>query len=303
MQSETDKRLLAEFVDREKPLKRFCDLLESPHKHIMVIWGESGIGKSSLILRMKHECALRELRKAQVLCMEGRPNDYIEIMRKIRDDVGLDHFNPFSDLVKFLTEPDYQPRFGLDVKLSAGGPVSVADRLVVDESSVVGDIGGAILKDNMFVLPRTDMAMPEAERMVRLTERFIYGLKRSVQDQRLVVFIEGVEKIPLGSQRWLWDELLCTVRDGSLTNVKFVLCGESAPQVDRDWRVVTEEAELKPLGLEHIVAYLAKRDVDEPNRQALATFLLANTKGKISLIAEQVDAFLKLQDQMKNEDD
>ena len=302
MLSDPDKRLLAEFVDREKPLKRFCELLESPQKHIMVVWGESGIGKSSLMLRMMHECAQRKLRKAEVVCKETRSNDYMAIMRKIRDDAGVDHFKPFTDLVNFLTDPDYKPRFELNVNLSTGGPVSVAAGAVISGSRL-GDMAGAIIKDSMFVLPRTDMAMPEAERMVRLTERFINGLKQAVQGGPLVVFIDGSEKIASGTQEWLWNELLYAVRDGSLTNVKFVLCGQTSPALDRDWRLLVEEAELKPLSLDHIVAYLAKRNVDEPSRQALATFLLANTKGKISLIAEQVDAFLRLQDQMKSDDD
>ena len=302
MLSESDKRLLAEFVDREKPLKRFCDMLESPQKHIMVIWGETGMGKSSLMFRMMHECAERKLHKAEVVCKETRSNDYLAIMRKIRDDAGVDYFRPYTDLVNFLTDPEYKPRYELNVKLITGGPISVAAGAVIGESSV-GDIAGAIIKDNMFVLPRTDMEMPEAERMARLTERFIDGMKRAVRDQPLVVFINGTEKISPVTHQWLWNELLYSVRDGSLTNLKFVLCGEKAPDLNRDWRLLVEEAELKPLSLEHIVAYLAKRNVDEASRPMLATFLLANTKGRISLIAEQVDAFLKLQDQMKSDDD
>lgn len=302
MLSEPEKRVLAEFVDRDRELKRFCDLLESPRKHIMVVWGESGIGKSCLMLRMMHECAQRKLRKAEVVCKETRSNDYMAIMRKVRDEAGVDYFKPFTDLVNFLTDPDYTPRFELNVNLSTGGPISVAAGAVIGKSSV-GDIAGAIIRDNMFVLPRTDMAMPEAERMVRLTERFVDGLKRAVQDQLLVVFIDGTEKITSDTQQWFWNELLFSVRDGSLTNLKFVLCGHTAPGLDRDWRMLVEEAELKPLGREHIVAYLTKRNVDEASRPMLATFLLANTKGKISQIAEQVDAFLLLQDQMKGEDD
>ena len=51
-----------------------------------------------------------------------------------------------------------------------------------------------------------------------------------------------------------------------------------------------EEAELQPLALEHIETYLEKRGVGEKaQREALAIMLLGNTKGKISLIAEQVD--------------
>jgi hypothetical protein len=88
------------------------------------------------------------------------------------------------------------------------------------------------------------------------------------------------------------------VREGRLTGIKFVLCAQEQPQLDRDWRIFVEEAELQPLGLEHIEAYLEKRGVEEEQRKALAIMLLGNTKGKISLIAEQVDSFLALLQKM-----
>ena len=59
-----------------------------------------------------------------------------------------------------------------------------------------------------------------------------------------------------------------------------------------------EEAELSALPFEHIEAYLEKRGIETPLRNGLAIMLLANTKGKISLIAEQVDLFLTLQEKM-----
>ena len=59
-----------------------------------------------------------------------------------------------------------------------------------------------------------------------------------------------------------------------------------------------EEADFDPLAIEHIEAYLEKRGVEEALHNGLAVYLRANTKGKISLIAEGVDAFLALQQQM-----
>jgi hypothetical protein len=255
------------------------------------------MGKTSLRLRMVHECAQRKLRKAEVECGGTRTSGYLAMMRKIRDDVGLEYFNPFSDYVNFLMDPNYQPKISLNINVQGVGGVAVAERAQISGSNV-GDIAGLVIKDNMLVLPRTDIAVPEEERMMRLTDRFIEGLKAALREGTLVVFLDAVEKIAPDTERWLWEELLMAVREGRLTGIKCVLCAQVQRQLDRDWRIFVEEAELHPLAIEHIEAYLEKRGVEEALRNGLAMYLLANTKGKISLIAEGVDAFLALQQQM-----
>jgi hypothetical protein len=297
VQTELERRRLAEFVDRTDELDLFCRMLESDQKHIMIVWGDTGMGKTSLRLRMVHECARRSLRKAEVECGGMRTTGYLPIMRKIRDDLGLEYFNPFSDCVNFLTDPNYQPKISLNINVQAPEGVAVADRAQISGSNV-GDIAGLVIKDNMWVLPRADIAVPEDERMMRMTDRFIEGLNAALKPGTVVVFLDAVEKMASDTERWLWEEMLMAVRDGRLTGIKCVLCAQVPPQLDRDWRIFVEEAELYPLTIQHIEAYLEKRGVKEGLRRDLAIFLLANTKGKISLIAEQVDTFLALQQQM-----
>lgn len=297
MHGELERRRIAEFVDRADEVERFCRMLESDEKHIMIVWGDSGIGKTSLRLRMVHECAQRKLNKAEVECGGTRTSGYLAIMRKIRDDVGLQYFNPFSDYVNFLTDPSYQPKVSFNINVQGLGGVAVAQGAHISDANV-GDIAGVVIKDNMLVLPRTDIAVPEEERMMRLTDRFVEGLGAALKENKLVVFLDAVEKMAPDTKQWLWQEPLLAVRSGRLTGIKFVLCGQEQPQLDRDWRIFVEEAELHALALEHIETYLEKRGVEEALRNGLAMFLLANTKGKISLIAEGVDAFLALQQKM-----
>jgi hypothetical protein len=297
MQTEQERRrLLAEFVDRTDEMARFQHMLESDEKHIMVVWGGPGLGKTSLRLRMVHECAQRKLRKAEVECGGFRTTGYLSVMRKIRDDVGLEYFNAFSDYANFLTDPNYKPQISLNINLQ-GANMAVAGQAQISGSSV-GDIAGVVIKDNMLVLPRTDIAVPEEERMIRLTDWFIEGLNAALREGPVVVFLDGVEKMDPDTQRWLWEELLMAVRDGRVAGVKVVLCGQLQPQLDRDWRMLVEEAELRPLSLEHIEAYLEKRGVPDALRSGLAVWVLADTKGEIAKIAAQVDAFLALQQKM-----
>jgi putative ribosome biogenesis GTPase RsgA len=77
------ERRLAEFVDREDELRCFCRLLDDGGRSVMTVCGDGGVGKSSLLARMIHECALRRVRKSEVTWTDTRNHDYLGVMRKI----------------------------------------------------------------------------------------------------------------------------------------------------------------------------------------------------------------------------
>src|SRR4051812_12560582 len=95
---------LAQFVDREGELKNFCRMLDDDTypRPIMILWGDGGMGKTSLLLRMVHECSLRDLTKAEIIWNDTRSHDYVAVMRKIRDDIGARRFIEFTNLVNFF---------------------------------------------------------------------------------------------------------------------------------------------------------------------------------------------------------
>jgi hypothetical protein len=290
--SPIELRRLSEFVDRTDEMRRFGELLESSEKHVMLVWGDPGMGKTSLRLRMVHECALRNLRKAEVDCASLRGAGYLHIMRTIRDHVGVRHFDAFSDYADYLTNPK---REKLEVSFKIVGDVSVGTNAHIGGGGQVGAMTGIAVRDNMFVIPRGDLTVPEEERIVRSTDRFLEALVASAQEGPIVVFLDSVEKLTPDLESWLWMEILTPARDGRIAGAKFVLCSQSSPELDRDWRMSIEEAHLQPLALEHIEAYLAKRGVDEVHRPAVAMALAATTNGKVAAIAAGVDMFLELQ--------
>src|SRR5260370_31576046 len=112
------------FVDRQTEVRRFCDVLESDDKPIMIVWGEAGIGKSSLLLRLIHECSLRQVRKAEVFCTKFRFNTHLGVMRKIRDDVGAEHFQRFTQFVTFFYPDPAQPPAAATLNINISGTQS-----------------------------------------------------------------------------------------------------------------------------------------------------------------------------------
>ncbi len=295
------ERRLAEFVDREGEMALFLDMLAQRGKAVLCLWGDAGIGKSSLLARMTHECAQRGMLKAEVTWTDTRPHDYLAVMRKIRDDIlsslgpgpqpspPVSPFAPFNDLANYFTVDRYE----LTIKLEGAPNVSVANQAVF-EGATTRDIVGIQIKDTMLTLPRTDKAVPAAERMARLTDRFLADLAAVVARSPLVVFLDAVEKMSPDTTSWIWGELLEAMRTGKLGNAVFVLCGQCEPVLDREWEFFVEMAKLHPLEHGHVVEYLARRGVEESIRAALATMVLANTGGRVGEVAKMVDSFLKL---------
>ena len=280
---------LAQFVNREDEMRRFSEMLDTDGKPVMVVWGDSGCGKSSLLARMIHECAQRKLRKSEVVWTATRNHDYMAVMRKIRDDVGAEHFNRFTDLINFFTVKQYE----IKINVEAGSGIEVATGTTITNSQV-GDIAGVIIKDLNITVPRDDQAVPEKERMARLTDQFLQDLSDALKAGPIVVFFDAIEKMTGETEAWVWHELLGAIANGKLQNIRFVLCGQKAPDFG-EWHWMVEAAELGPLGPQHISEYLKNRGVDEANRQALADLLWVTTKGNANQIAQNVEAFLAMQ--------
>lgn len=295
------ERRLREFVDRDQELAAFVRMLDCDERPIMVVWGEAGMGKTSLLMRIIHECAVRTMRRAEIVWKDTSPHDYLAVMRKIRDDVGPEHFPAFTDLVNFYHEAGYQPKLQITLALQ-GGSVSVADGLSAT-GSTIGDVAAVIIKDSMFQVPRMDLSVPESERRSRLTQRFLQDLKGALAKEPLVVLLDTVEKMSSDTEKWIWEEILDAVRRGVLSNIRFVLCGQKAPPDDRDWEVFITAAGLKPLGRGDIAAYINKRapDLDQSSIGMLTSMVLGVSKGNPAGVASMVDAFMKMNSSQVND--
>jgi hypothetical protein len=283
------ERRLREFVDREQEMTVFTRVLSRRDKTVVVVCGDSGMGKSSLLARMAHECSLRGLRKVEVFCSDTRPYDYVNVMRKIRDDVDARSFPGFNDLVNYYTSKSYELRIKVE-----GGSIQVAQGATIRDAST-GDIAGIIVKDLMLNAPRTDMAVPREEQMMRLTDRFKEELRGVVAKEPMVVaFFDAVEKMSTETSQWLWGELLKSVRDQEIPNVIAVVCGQRRPSLDRDWTLGAEFLDLRPVGEEHIIEYMQKRGIPGEREELRmgAKVLNLSTGGRLAQIADLVDSLL-----------
>src|SRR6267378_2663119 len=281
------ERLLAEFVNREAQVDYFRRMLDEAERPILVLWGNGGLGKSSLVTRLIAECKDRNVTTAQI--DESGHGNYLSILRAIRDAVSTEPFARFNDLVNFFTVRNYS----LTIHIDSPGPIRVAEGANISGSQV-GDIAGVIVKDFNILEPRNDMDVPAEERMARLTDRFLKDLATAAGGgRRIVIFFDTAEKMPKDTREWVWSRLLAPLLERALPNVRFVFAGREKPAVERFMSFLVQESELVPLKQEHIVDYLKRRGVNEEHRDELATLLLAVSEGNPHMIALQTDRYLE----------
>lgn len=296
IQSDSERRL-SEFVDRDAEMKRFQDLVEKDEKLVYVVSGPSGIGKSSLLARMRHHCAQTDVRFIEIVFSLDDSPDYIAIMRRCRDNLGkpaLEAFAPLTDLINYYTEEKYT----LHVELH-GGNVSVGQGMTVSDGATVNTIAGVVIKDSMIVIPRSDLDVSDAERRQRLTQTFIGNLHAAAAaHKKLIVFLDAAEKMMEVTSRWFWSALVPGVVNEKIENVRFVFLTKEKPLLSRDQRYLVDEAELHPLTIPDIVTYMERRGVAAEHRQVLAMMVFGRCQGNPSDVADSVDSFLELQKQV-----
>jgi hypothetical protein len=285
--------VLAAFVDRQAELGRFCEMLDRDEKPIMIVWGEDGIGKSSFLQRLIHECASRKLRKAEVFVSKSRFNTYLEILRKIRDDLGPELFPNFTQLVNYVFPNPLQPRAPIKIEIG-GGAQSVLERAKLENVTIHGDVAGVIIKDCMINVPDPALNIPAQDRMNLLTAEFLKDLAPVVQSEMLVVLFDDIQELTDETYKWLWDGIISGLEEGRLKNIRFVLCGRVKPQLEGAAALSVKEAPLQPLGLPDIEAYLERSGHVADGRSDVAKMLLINSKGIPLTVALQLDAYFQV---------
>jgi AAA ATPase domain len=283
------QRRLRRFVDRDTEMHVFRTMLDQTptDQPVTVVWGDGGMGKSSLLDRMEEECSLRGMAQAKVIWSETRNHDYLGVMRKIKHDLGADRFSGFNDLVNFFTVPQYK------LELVVSGTLSVAENL--RNQGTIGSIAGVVVQDANFTVPRADLGIPETERMNRLTDVFLQELNAATAACDTIIFLDAFEKASTVAQSWVSNEMVGALLDGRLSQLRIVLCGRFRPTWEEDRWLIANEMHLTPLGRDHVIEYIGKSQLNIPSETVayVADSLLATTNGLPSSLANAVTVLAK----------
>lgn len=290
------------FVNRHNELKDFCSILEKNDFSVMVIYGEEGIGKTALKKRLIYEC--REVRKmhwAETFRVDKtRIYNYLTIMRMIRNKIGEEFFQPFTDLLNYYTKTDYN----LQLNVEPAGQIKMLENADLKDVTVNQIVGQKIEIHDLYInTPREDKMIREEERMHRLTQQFLKDLTGALGNQQIVILIDDVELMLPETQSWLWSELVRGVLDQGLANIRFVFCVDKEPELDDFLKEKVHRGKLKVLSEKYVIEYLNKRQVGtEIERQTIASMIMAEVQGNPRGMADMVDRFIERQQRKQKEE-
>jgi hypothetical protein len=264
-----------------------------PGQPVTVVWGDGGIGKSTLLDLMEEECDRRNLSRAKVLWNETRNHDFLGVMRKLRDDLGADRFSQFNSLVNFFTAP---PTGQARLELVVGGAgINVGENL--RNQGTIGSITGAEVKieDLNVAIPRADLGISDSERMARLTDVFLQDLWATAAANPPILFLDAFEKASEITRNWVRDELVGALFDGRLEKVRIVISGRARPPLPNDWWVAVNEMLLAPLDRDYVVEYIDKSQLalSAGSLDDVVDMLLASTEGVPGRLDGAVRAFAR----------
>ncbi|HMH49129.1 MAG TPA: ATP-binding protein [Candidatus Acidoferrum sp.] len=282
-----EENLLARFVDRTGEIDKFRLMLDNFERCIMVVWGESGAGKSALQTRLMHECTLRNVKKVRVTSRSLLPLDYMAVMEEIKSGLGAAAFEAFTTLV------EASKKRTLDVAVRfEGGAINVGNQAQITGSHI-DNMAGVIVNKLEINTGPSEMQELDTERVVKITRSFVECLQRVLQEGPVVLFLDDLEKMSPGTEGWLWSELLCLLRDGTLNNLVAVVCGQRKPTLETDWDDYTEVTEIGNFDQTLILEYLVKRGIAEEYRAGMAFTLFTMTRGKVGEVVKIVSDALQ----------
>jgi len=284
------KNILKQFVDRAKEFTVFEKMLGSPVIRIMCFHGPGGIGKSVLVSRMINECENRGLRWVYIEWEDSRRYNYMDVMRKIRDETEPSLFQLLNDRVNFYTVPEYNLKIPIE-----GGAIENVEVLSggeIKQSGVSVQVGHKVeIKDLMINIQRPDRDVTENEIIIGCTHAFMPCLKAVTGDKPLTIFLDALEKADERTLDWIKNELLEWVRDEEVPNLFIVLSGRKPFELDSSFFEISDEYELQPLEASDILEYLDKRGLERDNNWA--DFIHHTFKGNPKEIAMSIDSFIR----------
>ena len=272
---------LFDFVNRADELDRFRALVEQPlearRERILIFHGPAGIGKTLLLDRIAHECSLRAIPMARISFEGGQKNDYLRIMRAIRDQLDAADFADWTELVNYYYPG--RPMAVLTVRVeSAPGQSQV--NIQAENVTVQGDIVGGNkieIRDNFIVIPRADVDLTLIQDS--LTDKFIEVVGRFVQSKPVFFLFDSVDHddFDLLTRQWLWQNLIDRASKLGGLGLVPVIALVQRPRLERALEVYTKQQELKPLSQEHVEEYLRRRGVPAELVPGAASTILVTT--------------------------
>lgn len=268
-----------QFVNRESELNAFTNLLNHPHRRILLFRGPREIGKSWIIRRLNQQC--KDTKTLSALVDLGGNSGLTtpeKVIQRIREELrgAFDqhmaqaenqiHQDLGENTAPIFPKPDAGNKGSDD---SDGQSSSGSLNVTGDEVTIEGDtyIGDKYVNSTFIVNPANGNIKRLGEADFRRNRACREALKQLLAKQRLVLFFDHFEKATENVANWLHSEILNLFLEspGDFPNLWVVIAGHEVPfqnEADR-LRHILHLEEVGPFEKEAVHTYWKeKRKLD-----------------------------------------
>lgn len=294
-------RLVGKFVDRDREVEQFLAMLRGDDPHcILLLNGDSGVGKTWLIDVLRHQCSLKEVHAARIDFSSTKTYDFLALCREIRDALGAEVFKPLTDKLNWCTTIGYQLALkwrGNERSVSKSG-----DWLANLEYE--GNIADLTCEDrlNEFLLPnlsRIQVGNALAKQLAADAQ-----ILAAEQNRRPVTFFDDVDAADEETRQWLREDLLPAIAaDANNTGRKWmitVLAVKNEFLIGNEWRHVVRRLDIGNLTRKDVESYGRNHGINDP--MSLITAWVLSKEGSPHLLG-QVLEHLKAIEELAQSDD
>ncbi len=329
-QTPTDTRKL--FVGRTGELLFFVQNIlkpEEPTHNIISIWGQGGVGKSTLLSRFIVEAHSVNFQDYLLTAfVDERQTTSMSMMEKFAHQLHID--GEFGKALKHYKEilrtqqtdremmqdtlVQRMPTFaGAAVEgvpfvgpLLGEGVKATAEHLMDRRNNIQRHKDTVLLEDPVHALTRAFV-----DELNHLAETQVLVGSRRYKKRRVVLFFDTFEQLAIEAAPWLLDYFLPADIDG---NIVLVIAGRdpierSIPDYTKRWLQYSDNGDIYWIPLNSFTedethAYLTKRNIADPERIATIwqlsqglplylSLLTSNPRGKVDPTADVVANFLR----------
>lgn len=298
-----------EFVNRKAELKALTSLLNDHSRRILLLSGDTGVGKTWVLHRLRRVCLeaqtlspLVDFRYDSTLFTPDR------VIRRLREQIGGAFAEQLAQVEsQILRDPALNPTVmlsqpgqalgGAFSSLSSGaaGGVSIAGSVEVG-GDIVGRDKITISNSSIIVNPGGGLDQAQTEIRTRRNTTFRAALSQLLAERSLVVFFDHFEEATDEVVHWLRRQVIGLHFTGadSFSNLWLVVAGLNQPfhSERHHWGHVFQTRRIEPLEYEAIqMFWVDKRGLDPANLSQVARlsggnprslFFMANNAGEYS---------------------
>ncbi len=295
---------LQEFVNRTTELERLQNLLAQPtdqrRDRIVIYEGPSGMGKTMLLSRMEHECSLKQVAFARIDFQGGLFNNYLHILRTIRDRLDATAFSAWTERVNYFYPPAGETRAKVDLNLRFSQPSGSVNISGAESVKVDGDLvaGNKVEIRDLYVNTLRDGSQLEDTRDT-LTSVFLDCMRQLCQKRSVVLLFDNLDHEDLDklTREWVWRQLVMQASQCSGFGVIQVISFISSPEISPEYKPYSRELPLKPLKLEDIEKYLLIRGVKEDVAKGAKYSIASGTDCSPAQVVTAVDKLIDFLEQ------